>query len=195
MIIDKPSVEQVEIYFEQWKDKEKNNYVLKAKSLNKLFVKECPQNDNEKDVLIKVCALDNMYNTNVNKTKNGQVIVAKRIVELNIDQRLEDEDLTVVDDIASDKSGNKDSKRFYSFATKYCSFHRPKIYPIYDSRVHRALMRLKREKKGLLTFKGADLKEYLEFHKAVTEFIELYELQSCALKKIDKYLWLAGKKG
>ncbi|OBB45434.1 hypothetical protein [Mycobacterium sp. 852002-51961_SCH5331710] len=67
----------------------------------------------------------------------GIVQVATHIVELDVDTRLSGDnmDANLVEEIARVTIRDK-VRRNYSFATKYCAFHRPGLYPIYDSLVH-----------------------------------------------------------
>ncbi|HEY5824410.1 MAG TPA: hypothetical protein VIT44_08595, partial [Cyclobacteriaceae bacterium] len=55
----------------------------------------------------------------------------EHILKLNIDERIQRGDLSVVEDIAHIKT---EGKLFYllHFASVYCNFHRPEIFPIYS---------------------------------------------------------------
>ena len=81
---------------------------------------------------------------------------------------------------------------FYSFASKYCSHHRPDIYPIYDSYVHK-LLKYFRDRDGFTKFKEADLKTYQSYTDVILAFRKFYGLDSFTVKEIDKYLWQLGK--
>ena len=191
MTIPKPSVEQVEIYLERWKGLE--DYPKYECFLKELFTKY-RQNDNEDKVLIKVKLLDSLYNTNIGMNTTA-ITVARHIVDLGIDQRIENKkpDLTLVNEIAKveRKKGKskKDTVNLFSFATKYCSFHSPENYPIYDKNVEKMLWHFKPNN----NFKKKKLKCYPIFHAVLTEFIEHYKLNKFDLKQIDHYLWLAGQ--
>jgi len=137
----RPSAEQVSMYLERWDSLD--NYVLQESSLRKLFAETYPRNVDMDDVLIKVCSLNDFYSTNI----FSPFTVAKHIVDLDIDQRLTDRDLTLVNDIAVVKVNGQKTINFYSFATKYCSHHSPEDYPIYDSFVEKMLMHFKRADK------------------------------------------------
>ena len=140
------------------------------------------------EVLIKVCSLNDFYSTNI----FSPFIIAKHIVSLKIDERLKNEDLELVNDIAKVKvNGNKEIK-FYSFATKYCSHHKPTVYPIYDSFVEKLLMYFKKTDK-FYKFKKEDLKNYPIYRNILIGFRTFYRLEKYNLKEIDKYLWQAGK--
>ncbi|HPJ15517.1 MAG TPA: hypothetical protein PLJ39_10630 [Spirochaetota bacterium] len=186
MRIIKPSCAIVDDYLKKWDSLE--NYVLQERSLKKLFSKTYPLNNEMDDVLIKVCSLNDFYSTNI----FSPFIIAKHIVSLNIDIRLKNKDLQLVNDIAKVKVKNKKEINFYSFATKYCSHHEPNAYPIYDSFVEKLLMYFKRKDK-FSDFKKEELKNYPSYKNILLEFAKYYQLDKYSLKEIDKYLWQAGK--
>lgn len=134
MSIPKPSKQQVEKYLKRWDSLE--NYVFQERSLKKLFTKTYPKNTDLDDVLIKVCALNDFYSTNI----FSPFTVAKHIINLKIDSKLFKKDLKLVNEIAYIKVSKGRKINFYSFATKYCSHHMPTVYPIYDSYVEKLLM-------------------------------------------------------
>lgn len=186
MDIPKPSVQQVTKYQEKWDSLE--NYTLQESSLRKLFTKTYPKNTSMDDILIKVCSLNDFYSTNI----FSPFLVSKHIHSLNIDKRLREGDLTLVNDIANTRVNKERTVNFYSFATKYCSHHRPLIYPIYDSYVEKVLMYFKRGY-SFYDFKRDDLKIYPKYTEILNEFRKYYGLEDFNLKGIDKYLWQLGK--
>ncbi len=186
MNINKPSLQEIHNYLEKWDSLD--SYVSQESSLKKLFSKTYPQNIELDDVLIKVCALNDFYSTNI----FSPFAVAKHIVALNIDKILDKNDLEIVNKIAYVEVKDGIFKNFYSFATKYCSHHKPTIYPIYDSYLEKILMYFKKKDK-FCTFKKEELKTYSEFKRILMEFREFYGLEVFDLKQIDKYLWQLGK--
>ena len=184
MSIPQPSKEEVEKYLIKWTTLE--NYVLQEKSLDKLFFDVLPENKEIEDILIKCSTLNDFYSTNIFSIYP----VAKHIHSLNIDDKLKQGDLTLIDDIKNIKGINR---KFYSFASKYCSHHDPYTYSIYDSYVEKVLMHFKRKDK-FADFKKVDLKDYLKFHEVLMKFIEFYNLEEFNIKQIDQYLWQIGKK-
>ena len=136
--ISKPSKSEVEHYLKLWDSLE--SYSLQESSLKKLFTKTYPLNDNMDDVLIKVCALNDFYSTNI----FSPFTVAKHIVSLGVDDFIKNGDLTIVNKIAEVKMNGGKIKNFYSFATKYCSHHSPEVYPIFDSYVEKLLILCKK---------------------------------------------------
>lgn len=184
--ITRPSVEQVAKYLNLWDGLE--NYRLQEEALDKLFYRTYPKNNLIEDVLIKVSTLNDFYSTNIFAAYK----VAKHIIELQIDERLKNGDVSLVGDIAKVCMDNGSIKNFYSFATKYCSHHRPLDFPIYDSYVD-VLLRYFRDADGFFAFKNDDLKEYSSFKNILIQFRTYYGLDEFNLKEIDKYLWQFGK--
>lgn len=185
VFIPRPNNEQVKTYLQKWDALE--NYTLQEKALDKLFHELCPENRRIEDVLLKCAALNDFYSTNIFSIYP----VAKHIAELNIDDRLVAGDLTLVQDIQNVSIGGKE-KHFYSFATKYCSHHNDKAYPICDSYVKKVLKHF-RKVDGFVPFKNQDLEDYISFYTILESFREFYHLEDFSLKEIDKYLWLFGK--
>lgn len=189
-IVVRPSKEEVEKYLKKWDSLE--DYFLQESSLRKLFMETYPLNDDLDDVLVKVCTLNQFYSTNIRHI----FTLSKHIVSLNIDKDLKDNNMDIVNRIASGhgiqiKDDAKESY-LYSFATKYCSHHNPIMYPIYDSYVENMLKKCK-EKDGFDIFSDKEMKSYSRFKDILINFRKFYDLESFDLRQIDKYLWLAGK--
>lgn len=70
-----PSAEQVFEYQKRWDTLV--NYRLQESSLKKLFTKTYPKNVDMDDVLIKVCALNDFYSTNI----FSPFMIAQNIIE------------------------------------------------------------------------------------------------------------------
>ena len=180
-----PTYDEVMIYLNQWDNLE--NYVLQEKALDRLFLKLAPDNTVIEDVLIKCSTLNDFYSTNIFSIYP----VAKHIVNLNIDERLRNGDVSLVGDI-KDVIINGSKKSFYSFATKYCSHHNTMDYPIYDSYVHKVLIHFLK-KDNFSRIKNDDLKDYNKFKETLIQFRKHYNLEAFNLKQLDQYLWLLGK--
>ena len=184
--VPRPSCNEVKKYLLLWDSLE--NYSLQENALNKLFFQTYPQNKDIDDVLIKVSALNDFYSTNI----FSPFQVAKHILGLKIDDRLQAGDVMLVNDLAKVAMGNGTTKHFYSFATKYCSHHKPLEFPIYDSYVDKLLRHFKRSD-GFASFDNTDLKRYDTFKNVLIQFRNFYNLDKDSLKELDKYLWLLGK--
>lgn len=180
-----PSSEQVEHYLRAWDELE--NYHLQEDALDKLFFTLCPGNTDMSDILLKVAVLNDFYSTNIFSVYP----VAKHILSLDIDDRLKTGDVALVSDIQK-VTINGVEKNFYSFATKYCSHHRPLDFPIYDSYVEKVLCYF-RDRDKFASFKTPDLKDYAKFKGTLIDFRSFYGLDQYNLKEIDKYMWQLGK--
>ena len=184
--VPRPSVGEIKKYLKRWNSLE--NYTLQEKSLKKLFSKTYPHNVKIEDVLIKVCSLNDFYSTHI----LSPFTIAQHIVSLKIDKSLLKEDLILVNKIAEVKMNDGITRNFYSFATKYCSHHKPKTYPIYDYYVEKILMHFKR-KDSFSDFIKDDIRQYPRYRDIIIEFRNFYGLEEYSLKQIDKYLWQLGK--
>ena len=180
-----PCASEVEQYLSKWDELE--HYRLQEDALDKLFFTLCPENKDISDVLLKVSTLNDFYSTNIFSVYP----VAKHITSLAIDARLKAGDVTLVGDIQRVVI-NGSERKFYSFATKYCSHHNPLEYPIYDSYVEKVL-KYYRDLDRFAKFSNDDLKDYIRFKGALVDFRRFYHLEQFNLKEIDKYIWQLGK--
>lgn len=187
--IPQPSKQGVLHYLAKWEKLE--GYTLQERALNRL-VEKFPSNNNIEEVLIKCCVLNAFYATQIFDIKP----IARHIVRLAIDTRLQAGDPQLVNDVAvghgqvSSKTGME--KNLFSFATKYCSHHNPRDYPIYDSYVEKVLIYF-RKKDSFSDFSNDDLRNHHIFKKAIFDFRKAYSLNEFSIKQIDQYLWLLGK--
>ena len=172
-------------YLGKWEQME--NYKLQEDSLNLLFLSLCPENKKIEHVLLKVSVLNDFYSTHIFDTYS----VAKHIIKNDIDTRLKANDYSLVNDIARISIKDK-SKNFYSFASKYCSHHKPISYPIFDSFIEKMMLHYKAID-GFNSFAKGDLKDYGRFIEIIKSFQSFYKLEKFSLKEIDIFLWLAGK--
>ena len=183
--IPSPNKKIIEKYLVKW-DNLEEHYIWQEKSLYKLFHEDYKNNTDLNEILIKCSCLNDFYSTNIFSIFS----VAKNIFNLKIDKRLNDNDPSLVNDIAHVKSNGVD-KTFYSFASKYCSHHNDE-FPIYDYFVDKMLIYFKNKDK-FAKFKKDDLKDYVKFRNILIEFKKFYDIEEYSLRDIDKYLWIAGK--
>lgn len=157
-------------------------------ALRKLFA-SLPFNAELGDVLLKTATLNALYATNIFAIYQ----VAKHIHNLQIDTRLAVHDRTLVEDIAQVQLSNSKKRRNYSFATKYCSWHSPETFPIYDSFVDNLLWHYAQQDSF---FGGEQLgryefwNDYRKFARTMEAFRDYYNLRQFTLRQIDKFLWL-----
>ncbi len=166
------------------------NSIATREILNRLFALY-PDNNNIINVYQKVVTLNQLYSTSIFSTFK----IAKYIASTDLDKLLHDKNLKAVDRISQGHgilNLNKKEYTFYSFATKYCSYHCPNVYPIYDKYVEAALWNFMRL--GYLhKYKSSEIKNYTFFNELIKQFIQKFNLQSFSLKDIDDFLWYIGK--
>src|SRR5262245_37343846 len=88
--------------------------------------KKIPQNTNAEDVRAKISAIND---TDISRHAIMDEVIS-HILKLKIDEKIKKGDLSVVEDIAH---VNAKGQSYYllHFASVYCNFHRPDIFPIY----------------------------------------------------------------
>ena len=166
---------------------DKENEIIE-RALQVLF-SQFPGNSDLSHVLLKVVALNRLYSTQILAITD----VAQHIHRnaQSIDSALAAGSPQIVDKIArvTIRTSGKE-RRNLSFATKYCSWHNPEAYPIWDSRVDKYLWALQKQDHFALVFKAnADLWEYPTFREVVIAFRYFYGLGSFTFKDTDKFLW------
>lgn len=85
---------------------------------------DIPKNDNLEDIITKVSAINDGDIRSYSSVKE----MSDHILNLKIDDRLAKGDLTLVDEIA--KLGK--NPPFLEFASLYCNYHFPKLFPIFS---------------------------------------------------------------
>lgn len=175
--------------------------------LLKHLLKKYPNHDDKMGVDTKVKLLNLFYSTGIQATS----AMANHIYEeiKDIDKRLGEGDLSLVKEIATLNLKNATTRFNYSFATKYCAYHQPKKFPIYDSIVANTFISL--FEKGLLpkyklgkknvepsniyTKSGFEkkLKDYEFFVELYKYFMKTYDLNGFSFRKVDSYIWGAFK--
>lgn len=178
--LNRPSKDLINIYVEKWDKNEK--LVNNEKLLTNLFKKK-KENIKFLDILLKSTCLNSLYSTNIFDINS----MSKNIYNSKIDDELRKGSYDVIEKIATVKE-----RRFYSFATKYCSFHFSDKYPIYDSYVDKILRHYRNQDK-FFKFKNKDLKKYRSFVEIIEQFKKFYELEDFSFKDIDKFLWQFGR--
>ena len=172
-----------------------------------LLMQKYPHHNNKMGVETKVKLLNLFYSTGIQATSAMANHICEEIKD--IDKRLGRGDLSLVEEIATLNLKNETTRFNYSFATKYCAYHKPKKYPIYDSIVANTFTSLfekgllpkynlgKRnlESSNIYTKSGFEkkLKNYEFFVKLYKYFMELYDLNGFSFREVDSYIWGAFK--
>jgi len=188
-IVTKPSADDIRQADAEF---DSENKILEE-ALQELF-RQYPRNTQPAQVLLKVTALNTLYSTQIPLYRASIPTifdVAEHIVTLGIDSDLERGDDGLVSRLAKTEVLCKKVYFYYSFATKYCSWHNPNAYPIFDSRVYAYLCHLVNND-CLDRFSQNDLWDYPNFKKVIEKFQERNRLGEFTFKDIDKFLYLQG---
>ena len=176
-------------------------------TLEKLFL-QYSRNIDIVEIYAKVIILNTLYSTYI---ENKYLLkVAEHIQSIkNIDMRIKNNDPTVVDDIAD--TDKIIGRRCCSFATKYCSFHNPNSYPIYDKFVEETLryfnaqycftqkinMQYSLARKNFYDefFAKNSKNTYADWKAIIDDFVGFpnFNINGKNYKDIDRYLWQLGK--
>ena len=156
------------------------------RALERLF-RQWPLNAELEAVLTKVTVLNSLYSTNVFAT----VDMAEHIRGLSIDDELRKGSYSVVDKVARLTAGGK-ARRHYSFAAKYCGWHSPEQFPLYDNLVERLIWQYQKEF-TFAAFKRDDLQDYERFAEVIPAFRRFFKVEQASLRSVDKFLWLSAK--
>ena len=150
-----------------------------------------PKNTCPWQVLLKVTALNALYKTRI---MNVYPVVETILgVGRKLDSLISRADPAAVDLMKMVKfAKRKKAMNFFSFASKYCHFHRPDRYPIYDQYVDAALRKLRRDKMLAFEPDALNREAYAPFKSVVDAFIEKYAA-GCSYDAADKFLWRMGK--
>jgi len=163
-------------------------------TLNWLFRDRFPENTDLNQVLVKCTVLNNFYHAGVRD--KDLVSVAKCIVSLKIDNQLKQGDEGLVERISSALKGCTKSVRrgYFTFVTKYCSFHNPEAFPIYDTYVSDMLWDYSQKDSFTeLTHKYDMDMNYPRIKQVIEDFRKYYKLEKFSFKQIDEYLWQTEK--
>lgn len=168
-------------YFELFKGQE--GY-FKADISNLDFFKKNPRNESREDIRLKVSAI----NEKTLMDLAGAEEMVEHIYALRIDSRLAANDLSLVEDIAAINIRGK-QEHLLHFASQYCNYHKPDVYPIYSEQ-HFALYRHYIEEHKL-NVQPDDLKKYEVFNSVLDDVLNRFGMKG-KLNYIEarKFAWL-----
>ena len=145
-----------------------------------------PYNRDLAHIHITVITISQLYSARVLSIDAAPL--ARHISSIpDLDDRLAAGDLSVV---LSMYHCDTTSQKYYSFPTKFCSWHNPDAYSLWDNNVDEALWAYKKQDR-FSKFKRQDLYNYPRLVEIVKEFLAFYGL-SQSLKDVDKFLWRVG---
>ena len=184
VVPDSATPQLVEIYLQKFRSDER--YFLADQAITELVTK-FPGNSVLEHVLLKVTTINDLYGTQIYSTFQ----MAHHIQALKIDSHLAKGSTGIVDRIAAAIFSDK-PRQVFSFASKYCSWHRPNDYPLYDYFVAKLLLAYAK-KDHFADFRENELRNYGRYKRIISAFRHHNGLQRFSFKELDKFLWLYGK--
>ena len=179
-----PISEIIEEYFDIFRG-QGGYFVEDNRALNYFQIN--PMNHDLQDVLLKVREIRDVELIS-NEAEDAMV---EHIVNLNIDGDLELTDNKLVMDIARmDFRG--ETRFFYSFATRYCCYHHPELYPIYDFLIEQFLKLYYKRTNGVV-IEDHQLFHYTSFRHLMREYLDAFHLPLNSYWELDKFIWAYGK--
>lgn len=192
-----PTQEGVRKACEQFDDENK----IVESALTDLFT-TYPNSTSEAQVLLKVVALNNLYSTQIPThapDRPNVFDIAECIPKLKIDQAFKESSLEIVNAISTTQFPGKRRINRFSFATKYASWHRQDIYPMWDRNVQNYLTGLRELHRAEWDNFADGFKlssnewGYPEFHALLVRFRAHFRLVEVSFKNLDKFLWRHGR--
>lgn len=154
-----------------------------------LVFQHWPANTDAAQVLVKVTVLNQLYSTQIRAVQ----VVANHIASLNIDERLRQGDLSLVHDIGLVQLKSEEKPHFLlSFASKYCSWHEPEQFQIFDSLVEGLLFKYQCQF-SFASYQRDELHNYPQFIQVIDQFRSHFGLSSIGRKRLDNFLWYEAK--
>jgi hypothetical protein len=159
----------------------------RAESTLRELIATYRENTKIEHVLTKVITINALYHARVLDVDLHPLAVHISTIK-DLDAKLKQGNSDAVDAIWQSQGTRK---HYFSFATKFCSWHNQEAYAIYDLNMWEALRAYKSKELGF-QFKDSECKDYACFHAIVKRFTATYDLEGYSLKDVDKFLWLVG---
>lgn len=166
-------------------------YPLADQVLTEAF-KSHPRNHSVHSVLLKVALLNSLYRTQIFDVYG----MAEHVLDETLDKYLRKGSLEAVSRIRRGHAIRRKKGKeldFYSFATKYCHWHRPDVYPMYDWYVNVALRRLNCRLTFSPRFGAEALRDYPFFKDTVDACRASLNCNRLDYKRFDQALWILGQ--
>ena len=180
------------------------------------LINAMPDNDDDATIIIKIFAIDNAMSTNLRRfndiVKIAKIIRRKQVTftrYLNSKKREDHFKAIMLIRDAAKKGAESDIKMrdALSFASKYCFWHRPDSFVIYDSYVVAELLLLlgkhKRDNVDMPAVANASGKRFLRkkicgdypsYLEAFDAVVKAYGLQTFNRREVEQALWHVHKK-
>jgi hypothetical protein len=192
------------------KVKKDEKYGSEGEIINQAL-KSFPENKDKAIVAMKICLIDLTNSTNLNRNLGkfgGLSKLAKKITEINFDERVKNGDITLVDELAK-WTKMEIGKNLFSFISKYCLYHNIHCYNrddfvIYDSVVSEYIGKYITDEEyekitGKKLYKNSfkKMKENFEYNEYVSVIDYIIKKNNISVenphRKLDWFIWYKNK--
>ena len=203
--MNKPSKEDMRRVNELWeKDEKMEHHRREWDELVKLltnYKENMNLNIDLNKIIQKISAIDKTYRLGVRRHVGHYEYMAKRIIDVNFDTRVQNWDKSLIADLCNSILFHK---KPYSFMSVYCTLHNRLFYKRDDYVVNTGAIKnkLKKYQNEYPKYKFADFIEsdlkkvenYEKFKQILENFIDDFQL-NCNLEDLDRYFWRMSKLG
>lgn len=167
------------------------NWRLADETIRKYVEADHKENKDISIITTKVVLINSLYYTFVLSPLEMAKHIQKIAEKKQLDYLISTGDPMAVELISQAKI-SKRKIRFLSFASKYCHFHNPSKYSMFDKYVCNLLKKIN-GKEQTLGINNKNLTKYPVFHAAIVNLKEKVNLKNDFIE-MDRYLWLCGQK-
>jgi hypothetical protein len=179
-----PIEDIIKPYFETFKGQE-GYFVDDTRTWN--FFRANTENTKVQDILLKIREVRDDELTEL----EGEDAMAQHILNLKIDDALESSDKQVVMDIAQ-ITYRGEPRNFYAFASRFCCYHYPAVYPIYNPTIDQVLRVYYKRTRATVLPENL-LTDYPSFSNLMEEYKDNFHLPLRHYWELDKFIWAYGQ--
>ncbi len=150
------------------------------------FFQQHSENTDRQDVLLKVGSIkDSDFSESQAKEP-----MATHIISLSIDERLKSADPQLIHDV-SKLAIKEEDREFIGFASKFCNYHRPDSYPIFNLTLTKIISL--NDKSDINSDTGKYSNDYQLFKESVVKFMVDNELEILNYWELNKFAFVYGE--
>jgi len=183
-----PNLDEMSQVLHQFDNAPEYSHYHDEKKAIDLAIKTWPKNNNVSQVIIKCALINGFYSTGLKEKDLSSI--AHRIVKSQEFQSRFSSGVVCKLTTFTRKAATTNS---YSFASKYCNFHYPEDFPIYDSFVFNAIKYLRTNDKNSKLKINKNHENYPDFAEYVKQVRDIHLGKEVKLTDLDHYLWIRGK--
>lgn len=190
-----PTSDVITEYVNKFNSKKENYFEKEAYIAALILTQKFKANDNNfQNIFIKVNFINGAFNTAIMDTFGLSKFIYYDVKNIDINLECGKTNLVyAIRDCYKTKKSQKGFRENYSFATKYCHCHYPKLFPIYDKYVAFSLFEFNKIN-SFSKFHKKDLLDYDNLKKVLEDFKLKFNCKDVDNTTLDRFLWSLGRK-